>query len=291
MTLLQLAIRLSNSSEGIDAGNGDFQFSLVDTPGEISQDRGARPLRVALGLDAIPGHRLVVTNRIDTLRSDAKLEGKFDIISTEGIDKCIEVIIGGRTKTLLDALPVGDRDDTVIAQPLMVSRTRQANHLCTLFYRQLHHDGADPTCGTGDCKRVSPFQRDGTNGRVGCCPDDKQRASGFPGDVVRTMDKVASLYHDKLCLAGPLARKTNHLIACGKTLHSLTDSGDNACHVTTLSGRKCSRPAIGKHALTDGCLTRINTGCLDIDKDLPPTWCWSLDIDNLQHFDPTILIN
>src|SRR5450759_1603762 len=140
MTLLQLAIRLSNISEGINAGNRDFQFSLVDTLGEIGQYRGTGPLSVALGLDAIPGHRLIVTNRIDTLRSDAKLECKFDVISTECIDTCVEVIVRGCTNTLLDALPVGDRNDTVIAQPLMVSRARQANHLCTFFYRQLHHD-------------------------------------------------------------------------------------------------------------------------------------------------------
>src|SRR5260370_25409852 len=104
------------------------------------------------------------------------------------------------------------------------------------------------------------------------------------------MGQVAGLYDDKLCLAGPLVRKTDHLIAHGKTFHSLTDSGNNACQVTALSGRKCGRPAIGKQALTDGCLTRINTGCLDIDKDLPRTRYRSLDIDNLQYVDPAILI-
>src|SRR6266446_8689307 len=140
MTLLQLAIRLSNSSEGIDAGNRDFEFSLVDKLGEIGEYGGTCPLSVALGLDAILCHSLIVNNRIDTLRSDAKLECKFDVISTECIDTCVEVIVSGSTNTLLDALTVGDRNYTVVAQPLMVSRARQANHLCTFFYRQLHHD-------------------------------------------------------------------------------------------------------------------------------------------------------
>src|SRR3989441_8758722 len=78
MTLLQLAIRLSNISEGIDAGNRDFQFSLVDKLGEISQYCGARRLSVSLGLDAIRCHSLKVNNCIETFRSDAKLECKFD---------------------------------------------------------------------------------------------------------------------------------------------------------------------------------------------------------------------
>ena len=87
MTLLQLAIRLSNSSEGIDAGNRDFQFSLVDKLGKISQYCGARRLSVSLGLDAIGCHRLKVDNGIDPFRSDTKLEGQFDVIGTECIDE------------------------------------------------------------------------------------------------------------------------------------------------------------------------------------------------------------
>src|SRR5689334_6279074 len=93
VTLLQLAIRLSNSSEGIDAGNRDFQFSLINQPGEISQYLSARTLSVSLSLDAILCHSLKVNNRIDTLWSDAKLEGQFDVIGTEGIDKGVKVIV------------------------------------------------------------------------------------------------------------------------------------------------------------------------------------------------------
>src|SRR6266700_4461021 len=129
MTLLQLAIRLSNISERIGAGNRDLQFSLVDKLSELSQYGSTRRLGVSLGLDAILGHSLKVDNRIDTFRSHTELEGKFDVIGTECIDKCVEVIVCGRTNTLLDALTVGDRDDTVVAQPLMMSRARQANHL------------------------------------------------------------------------------------------------------------------------------------------------------------------
>jgi hypothetical protein len=47
---------------------------------------------------------------------------------------------------------------------------------------------------------------------------------------------------------------------------------------------------IGKQALPDGCLTGINTGSLDIDKNLPRARRGALDIDNLQHIDSAILI-
>src|SRR6266700_7366374 len=104
------------------------------------------------------------------------------------------------------------------------------------------------------------------------------------------MGKVAGLYNDKLCLAGPLVRETDHLIAHGKTWYSLADSCNDTCQVTALPRGKCGWPSIGKQALTDGCLTRINTGCLDIDKYLARTRRRSLDIYDLQHVDPTILI-
>src|SRR5262249_41215826 len=133
-------------------------------------------------------------------------------------------------------------------------------------------------------------QRDGTNSRIGGCPGDKQSASSFPGDVAGTMDKLAGLYHDKLCVAGPLVRETDHLIALGKTLHSLADSGNDTCQITALPGGKCGRPALVKQTFTDGCLTWINTSCPDIDKYLPWTWCRSLHIYDLQHIGPTILI-
>ena len=81
MTLLQLAIRLSNSSEAIDAGNRDFQFSPVDQLGEFSQDRRPRRLSVSHGLDAILCRSRKVGNRLDPFRSDAQLEGKFELIA------------------------------------------------------------------------------------------------------------------------------------------------------------------------------------------------------------------
>jgi hypothetical protein len=104
------------------------------------------------------------------------------------------------------------------------------------------------------------------------------------------MGKVGFLYHDKLGLTGPLVRETDHLMAHGNPLHALTDSGNDPCQVTALPRRKCGRPPIGKQAFTDACLTWINTGGLDIDKGFPRTRLRSLNIDDLQHFDPAILI-
>ena len=147
MTLLQLAIRLANVGEGIDAGNRNFQFSPLDKLGEISQYCGTRSLSVSIGFDTILCRGLIVGNRLDPFRSDTQLESEFDVIGTEGVDKGVEVIVCGRTKTLLDALTVGDRDDLVVAQPLMMSRAGQADHLCTLSYCQLYHDGANTAGG------------------------------------------------------------------------------------------------------------------------------------------------
>jgi hypothetical protein len=128
MTLLQLTIRLSNSSEAIDTGNPDLQFSPVDQLGDFSQDRRPRRLSVSHGLDAILCRSRKASNRLDPFRSDAHLEGEFDVINTEGIDKGVEVIVRGATKTLLDAFTISDRDDTVVTQPLIMSWTGQADH-------------------------------------------------------------------------------------------------------------------------------------------------------------------
>ena len=67
MTLLQLAVCFLNVGEGIDAGNRDFQFSLVDKLGEMAQDRRARCLRTALDLDAILCRSLKVDDRVDNV--------------------------------------------------------------------------------------------------------------------------------------------------------------------------------------------------------------------------------
>ena len=74
MTLLQLAIRLSNSSEGIDAGNRDFQFSLVDKLGEISQF-----ISKARGqMNLIDNTFQLLADQIVTMRSPKELGGQLD---------------------------------------------------------------------------------------------------------------------------------------------------------------------------------------------------------------------
>jgi hypothetical protein len=90
--LLSKVMGKKAGSEAIDAGNRDFQFSPVDQLGEFSQDRRPRRLSVSHGLDAILCRSRKVGNRLDPFRSDAQLEGEFDVIGTEGIDKGVEVI-------------------------------------------------------------------------------------------------------------------------------------------------------------------------------------------------------
>src|SRR5450755_2536845 len=120
MTLLQIAIRVLNISQRIDAGNWDLQFSLVDHLGEISQyRRSTSHVSASLSLDAILGYRLKVDNCIDTFWSDTKPECKFDVISTECINKCGDVIVRSRTNTLLNASTVGEWDYIVVLQPMM----------------------------------------------------------------------------------------------------------------------------------------------------------------------------
>jgi hypothetical protein len=104
------------------------------------------------------------------------------------------------------------------------------------------------------------------------------------------VDKIVGFYDDKLSMAGPLVCETDHLIALCKTLHSLADSGNDACQVATLPGGKCGWPALVKQALTDGGFAWINTGGLDLDEDLFWTRLRSLDIYDLQHVDLAILI-
>src|ERR1051326_2786754 len=114
MPLLQLAIRLSHIDKRVDSSNRDFHFTLVDKPGEMLQYHSACPRNISFSLDTILLHRFKVDNRIDPLWSHAELERKFDVICAECIDEGVDVIIGSRSNTLLNALTVGDRDDMMV---------------------------------------------------------------------------------------------------------------------------------------------------------------------------------
>src|SRR5581483_6006388 len=104
------------------------------------------------------------------------------------------------------------------------------------------------------------------------------------------MGKVAGLYNDKLGVTGPVVGETDYLVAHGKTLHAIADSGDDACQVTALSRGECGGPALVKQTFADGCFAWINTGCLDFDEHLSRTRCRLLDIYDLQHVEFAILI-
>src|SRR5690242_18647887 len=103
MTLFQLAIRCLYLGEGIGASNRDFQFTSFNAQSQFCQDLCICGLSVSLGFNAISGHSLKVDNGIDALRSHAKLECQFDVISTECINKGVDLSFRSRTNAFLDA--------------------------------------------------------------------------------------------------------------------------------------------------------------------------------------------
>jgi hypothetical protein len=81
MTLLQLSIRFANVGERIDVSDRDLKAAGGQQPSELREHVRSRGFMVTFRLHTIFSRGGEVDDRVDSIRSDAQLECKFDVSS------------------------------------------------------------------------------------------------------------------------------------------------------------------------------------------------------------------
>src|SRR5580700_5727655 len=104
------------------------------------------------------------------------------------------------------------------------------------------------------------------------------------------MDEMVGLDDNQFGMAGPIVGEPDDLVADRDVLDGAADFLDEAGEVAALSrGKRCG-PPIGKGALSDRGLARIDTGSLDPDEHLARSWDRSVDLHDAQDVNSAVLV-
>src|ERR1700687_5732676 len=101
---------------------------------------------------------------------------------------------------------------------------------------------------------------------------------------------MVSVDDDQFGLAGPIVGESDDLVADRDVFDGATDILDETGEVATLSRGKRGGPPIGKGALSDRSLARIDTGSLDPDEDLARSWDRSVDLHDAEDVNSAVLV-
>lgn len=290
MALLELLIRFTHLAQRKNFGNRDFQPPCRNQSDELSQHLGIGCLLATVGFDAIFLSCREIDNGVDPVASDSQLEGQLYISAAKGINKRIDLSAACGADPALHAISVGNRNHSVVFEPLLISLTGQTDHFGSCIPGQLHCNRPDSTRRTGNHNRIACLQVNSTDRGEGRCSGDEESASLLPRDVRRPGHKIAAVDHHKFGLAGSFMRESDDLVPRGKLRHSGTGLLNDAGKITALAGRKLCRLAFGEHTLEDVNLARINPRRLYLHSNLSGPWGGSWYVYNLQNFKSTIMI-
>ena len=104
------------------------------------------------------------------------------------------------------------------------------------------------------------------------------------------MDEMVSVDDDQFGLAGPTVGESDDLVADRDVFDGAADFLDETGEVAALSRGKRRRPPIGKGALSDRSLARIDTGSLDPDEDLARSWGRSVDLHDAEDVNSAVRV-
>jgi hypothetical protein len=174
----------------------------------------------------------------------------------------------------------------VVAQPVVVGRSRDADDAGAGASGQLHDQRAHAAGRPGHDHRLSPPGGDRADRRVGGAADDEERAGDLPRHLGRLGGQVGRLDHDELGLRLPLVGEADHLVADGEPGHPGAELGHHAGQVTALSGREGGRPQLREQPLPDLGLARVDAGGHHPDQDLVRPGSGRRHLVDLQDVDP-----
>src|ERR1700694_5385623 len=102
------------------------------------------------------------------------------------------------------------------------------------------------------------------------------------------MDEMVGVDDDQFGLAGPIVGEPDDLVADCDVLDGAADFLDETGEVAALSRGKRRGPPIGKGALSDRRLARIDTCSLDPDEDLVRSWDRSVDFHDVEDINSAV---
>jgi hypothetical protein len=180
MTSRQILIRLAHIGQAIDLGDRDLKTARIDQPGKFREHLGIRRRAVAFGLDAVLRGRREVDDRIDPVRRDAESECQLHIAATEGVDEGVDPVSSRGMDPFRDAVPVGDRDHTVVGEPGVIRNAGETKDFGAGIPGQLNGDRADSARGARDDDGVARRQRNGVRRCIGGRSRDEQGTRLLP---------------------------------------------------------------------------------------------------------------
>jgi hypothetical protein len=133
-----------------------------------------------------------------------------------------------------DAVPIPDRDHTVITEPCMIRGARQTDDLGADIPGQLHGNRAYTARGARDDDGVGCLQRNGLHRRISRGSRDKQSPCLLPRDMGGAMDEMVSLDDNQLGLTGTIVSEADDLVADRDILDRGADLLDDARKVAAL---------------------------------------------------------
>src|ERR1700692_3582803 len=104
------------------------------------------------------------------------------------------------------------------------------------------------------------------------------------------MDEMVGFDDNQFGMAGPIVGESDDLVTDRDVFDGAADFLDEPGEVAALSRGKRRRPPIGKGALSDRSLARIDTGSLDPDEDLARSWDRSVDLHDAEDVNSAVLV-
>jgi hypothetical protein len=120
MTLLELSISIANLGQRIDLSDRDLKAAGGQEPGKLREHVCSRAFMVTFRLHTILNRSGEVDDRVDSIRCDAQLKRKFDVPSTECVNKGIEFPSGYSADPIFNPISIGNRNNAVIGEPLVI---------------------------------------------------------------------------------------------------------------------------------------------------------------------------
>ena len=288
--LRQLLVGLAHLRERVAPRDRKLDAAVGDERRHLRQRLGRRDRVGALALDAQPLHGAEVGDRVDPIDRDAELDREVNVTASERVNEGVDVTARRRANALRLPLAVADGHRTAPAEPGVVAFARKSDRRGPGEHHQLHRERADPAGRAGDDDDLARLRGDGVDARVGSHRDDEERTGNLPRELGGLRGQPRRGHGDELGVACPTLRPAAHRVPDRERGDSLAELLDHAREIGPLAGGEGRRPAAMEQALANGDLARVDRGRLHGDEHLSGTRDRAIDLPDLQHLDPAVVI-
>ena len=151
------------------------------------------------------------------------------------------------------------------SQPSIVGRPGDSEDRGADASSELNRNRTDTSSRTCDHHRIPRYELHRPHCGMGGDPRDKQRTGYFPRHLGRPRCQLIRGHAHVLGVAGPAHGEPDHLVADTETADAGTEFGHRSRQVAALTGGKRCWKQVVQRAAPDHSLTRIDSGCPDLD--------------------------